>query len=98
MAINEERNALSIYLLRFCAFRAALKTDEQHHQQRQGGMINAKDVFQQADNNELYHRPAYAHRISFPAPVFLVTDEHRDHHQQHQNDNASEVLVIHARS
>ncbi|CNT58309.1 Uncharacterised protein [Salmonella enterica subsp. enterica serovar Bovismorbificans] len=25
MAINEERNALSIYLLRFCAFQAALK-------------------------------------------------------------------------
>ena len=25
MAINDERNALSMYLLRFCAFHAALK-------------------------------------------------------------------------
>ncbi len=46
-------------------------------------MINAKDVFQYiADNNERITARRYAHRISFPAPAFfLVTDEHRDHHQ-----------------
>ncbi|CNT58331.1 Uncharacterised protein [Salmonella enterica subsp. enterica serovar Bovismorbificans] len=49
-------------------------------------MINAKDVFQYiADNNELYHRPAYApQNIFFQRQLFLVTDEHRDHHQQHR--------------